>query len=433
MQFRSSASYLVVLVLASVLACSVARPGHRSPCQDGSRPSCSDGTVIQRPARGGPPPACDDGTTPLCDDGSEPQPPQGGHSGSSEEGGHPHRSPCQDDSRPSCSDGTVIQRPARGDPRPTCTDGTTPLCEDGSEPQRPRHSSEEEEDSLVKGRFGGWGKPEGQGHGRPGGHKKPKHGPKPSLCYLSINDNVTIDQPCAFDGELFECVEPKRHHLKPQPDSNEGMLDGMFDDMPSWSDLFDGVSDMFQDIFGSDEDEDMSRHHGGRRPWWKSSEEEDDQNMEHHKQNITVKVCVPLNCTADSDCSGDNMCLAGKPKRGQWQSQGQWQWGGQGGQWSDSDSNEERPDKRHGGRCEITCAQKVYASACHLTDAADAVVRNVACPPFQTCNTEHGRVFTYQGKTLTAHHCQKAGETRFPMFHECAGVKPPRNNTTSDD
>merc|ERR1712211_212932 len=107
MGVRSKMRSLLVLGLLVTLAVAQrpgggGRPGGRpSPCSDGGRPACADGSRPQRPPRGQRgPPTCDDGSSPLCSDGSAPQKPE-------------KPGPCSDGSTPSCG-------------------GATPVCPDGS-------------------------------------------------------------------------------------------------------------------------------------------------------------------------------------------------------------------------------------------------------------------------------------------------------------
>merc|ERR1719510_2301974 len=114
-------------------------PGRRpllAKCSDGSRPTCSDGTLPKRPRRGespcrddgGPPLTCPDGNPPLRD--GESVTVSGGPGGRP---GGPPEVTCSDDSRPTCSDGTEPQRPKRGEG--PCPDGGIPLtCPDGNPP-----------------------------------------------------------------------------------------------------------------------------------------------------------------------------------------------------------------------------------------------------------------------------------------------------------
>merc|ERR1712110_1090651 len=95
-------SLLLLLGLATLALAQ--RPNRPSPCSDGGRPSCADGSRPQRPPRGQRgPPTCSDGNSPVCSDGSAPQkpdrPPKGG--------------PCSDCSTPTCG-------------------GASPVCPDGS-------------------------------------------------------------------------------------------------------------------------------------------------------------------------------------------------------------------------------------------------------------------------------------------------------------
>merc|ERR1711982_95356 len=103
---------LVGLLATLALAQRPGRPGsggRPSPCSDGGRPACADGSRPERPPRGqrGPPtcstPSCG-GASPVCPDGS----------------------PLNTESRRPCTGG-----------RPVCADASiSPLCEDGSEPGR---------------------------------------------------------------------------------------------------------------------------------------------------------------------------------------------------------------------------------------------------------------------------------------------------------
>merc|ERR1712045_563518 len=62
-------SLLLLLGLATLaLAQRPGRPGGRpSPCSDGGRPTCADGSRPERPPRGQRgPPTCSDGSSPVC-------------------------------------------------------------------------------------------------------------------------------------------------------------------------------------------------------------------------------------------------------------------------------------------------------------------------------------------------------------------------------
>merc|ERR1711874_467879 len=127
------------LLLLGLVTLAVAQRGRPSPCSDGGRPTCADGSTPQRPPRGQRgPPTCSDGSSPVCSDGSAPQkpddPPRGG--------------PCSDGSTPTCGgaspvcpDGSALNTESRRKctgGRSVCTDSSiSPLCADGSEPGRP--------------------------------------------------------------------------------------------------------------------------------------------------------------------------------------------------------------------------------------------------------------------------------------------------------
>merc|ERR1711990_456986 len=69
-------SLLLLLGLATLaLAQRPGRPGGRpSPCSDGGRPTCADGSRPERPPRGQRgPPTCSDGNSPLCSDEALPR------------------------------------------------------------------------------------------------------------------------------------------------------------------------------------------------------------------------------------------------------------------------------------------------------------------------------------------------------------------------
>merc|ERR1711862_162480 len=77
-------SLLLLVGLLATLA-SAQRPGRPgsggrpSPCSDGGRPACADGSRPERPPRGQRgPPTCSDGSSPVCSDGSTPVKPPGG-------------------------------------------------------------------------------------------------------------------------------------------------------------------------------------------------------------------------------------------------------------------------------------------------------------------------------------------------------------------
>ena len=143
------------------------------PCTDG-KPVCADGTIARPPPHHGPGhkgfgnfTACDDNSTPTCPDGTpldlttkhkpctdgKPvcaggtiarKPPHRGPGGrkNKDRGGKnkdrgeqqfgPPPPPCDDDSRPTCSDGS----PPRHGPH-ACKDGQPPMCADGTIARKP--------------------------------------------------------------------------------------------------------------------------------------------------------------------------------------------------------------------------------------------------------------------------------------------------------
>merc|ERR1712236_21338 len=87
-------SKMKFLLLSCLVLSALAQRGGRGPkCEDGSKPTCSDGN---RPQRGV---GCSDGSTPACADGSD----------------------VNTASFPPCTGG-----------RPICSDNSQPLCADGS-------------------------------------------------------------------------------------------------------------------------------------------------------------------------------------------------------------------------------------------------------------------------------------------------------------
>ena len=116
-------------------------PGHKgfgnfTACDDNSTPTCPDGTPLDLTTKHKP---CTDGK-PVCADGTiARKPPHRGPGGrkNKDRGGKnkdrgeqqfgPPPPPCDDDSRPTCSDGS----PPRHGPH-ACKDGQPPMCADGT-------------------------------------------------------------------------------------------------------------------------------------------------------------------------------------------------------------------------------------------------------------------------------------------------------------
>merc|ERR1719348_22670 len=112
---------------------------HGPRCTDGSRPLCSDGSRPQRPPRGqrGPPTCSDEGLPLTCPDGNPPL----------------FKSPCENEALPVCDngdsvvcgDGSALDTSGTSPPcdftagKPKCEDDSTPSCADGTPLRRRPH------------------------------------------------------------------------------------------------------------------------------------------------------------------------------------------------------------------------------------------------------------------------------------------------------
>jgi len=129
---------LILTIVALTATTSFAQSGPSGPsgpsddfkaCDDNSTPTCPDGTALDLTTKHKP---CTDGK-PVCADGTIARPPPRhgpGHKGPSDD-----FKACDDNSTPTCPDGTPLDLTTKHKP---CTDGK-PVCADGTIARKPPH------------------------------------------------------------------------------------------------------------------------------------------------------------------------------------------------------------------------------------------------------------------------------------------------------
>jgi len=128
---------LILTIVALTATTSFAQSGPSGPsgpsddfkaCDDNSTPTCPDGTALDLTTKHKP---CTDGK-PVCADGTIARPPP--HHGPGHKG-FGNFTACDDNSTPTCPDGTPLDLTTKHKP---CTDGK-PVCADGTIARKPPH------------------------------------------------------------------------------------------------------------------------------------------------------------------------------------------------------------------------------------------------------------------------------------------------------